>query len=826
MKREYKVWNIIEFGISPKIVESIFESGATIDDILECNSQFLMDLKSDKQGLYNKILQIIANNHSKITSSDSVYCLLSFGLTLNIISILNAKFDIFSIDELKKKINGIDLSIKIGQKNSLKIKRALMLLNEAYENRILGTNNTLIDIKTISEIDSTEIILNIIEKNYPITIFKLKNILNANFSVDDISINESIQKLLNYKKIQFSSEGYIPKLNDINQFINNVMDIRKQEMLLNRLSGDTLESIALKNNISRERVRQIIDGILEKRNSISEDKFKKYFMEYDLNEFQFSELFGMNKYVYNLFSIECKKGNKSIFELAKDLGIENSRINEINYFVKENNDFIYDGRIIKISVNSIIDYLLEIHKHRKFKYGEFFKLYEKFVNENLKLYKEKLISNERNFNAICERSSNVLICNSSRIKFYRTEDYDLSNLQKIFEKVEENSFISTDNIFLNNRKIMKSININDQYELHSLLRKLYSNKSNRYVFHRMPMIQIGNLDKKEFVIKILSQNSPITIKDFTYIFKRNYGYDINSFKSYLLTELSEFIYLDILNSEFKKFTDEEIVILKESIKSEFILIDELSNIISKIGLNPDIYINNQNIKQLGYSSYSTYCISDKHTNIEKYFKDYLLKFDRFDIDKDIDVHIKKIGVFNIALNKLLSELIFIQIDENYYVKLDFLIKTEITKDYLSNIISIFEGKAEESTFVTIDMVDKDEFKSIEDNEIDLKMIVLLIKNASNLSYRKIGDVYLFSKLKSKDILKEFIGSFVNGKDNYKLFDIRKHIKGKYSVILEEEKIKEMIMETNLFYSSELDAVFQNKENYLKEIYANEEFTFE
>lgn len=824
MKKDFRFWNIILFDISPSTANLLFESGETIDSFLICDSEFLKKFKKSKPNLYSEISYIITKKYNYINDGNSIYVLLGYGLSLSLAKTLRQKYLISKIDDLTKKINGVELPVWIGQKNSIKVKQILLALNNTNSNCYNHDVEEVLN--TSANIDENSIVLNTIESNFPITSFKLINIIRNKHNLDEDKIKDSLQYLLLNKKIQFSTDGYIPKLNNLDQFILNIEDKRKQQILVDRLNGETLESIAVKNNLTRERVRQIIDKILEKRQPIFEDKYKAYFKDYNLTENQFTKLFDVNPQVYYLFSIEEKKGNKSIFELAKELGVESKLINEINSSELDNNEFIYDGEVLKINVSSIIEYLIRKYRNRKLKNTEFYKIYCVFVQSNLRDYSEKLITNERNFTAICERSQKILNCNSSRIKYYDTDEYDLKPLRTIFEKIQDNSFISTELIFTNNRKIMKAININDQYELHSLLRSMYSEKDEKYVFHRMPMIQIGTLSKKDFVIRELSLRSPITIKDFAYFFKRIYGYDINSFKSYLSTELAEYIYFDTLNIEFKQFTEYEINTLKEMIKTDFIMVQDLAKYIENMGLDSKKYINNLNIKRLGLLSYSTYCISERNISTEKFFNDYLLKFSKFDINKDILNDYKKIPAFMSALSKLLKDLVFVQIDEYYYVRIEIISQSSINKDYLIGVIALFEKIASEKPFVTIEMIDKNTLKNIEDNEISIEMIELLLKNASNLFFKKVGDVYLFSKLKPKDIPKEFIGLFINGKNNYKLFDLRKHIYKEFGISLEEDKIREMIMETSLFYSSDLDAVFQNKDNYYKEIYANEEFTFE
>ena len=101
------------------------------------------------------------------------------------------------------------------------------------------------------------------------------------------------------------------------------IDERSRDFIIRRMCGDTLEKIAQDNNITRERVRQIVKRDIEKvRNQyeaktgtalFDEDYYSYFYENYEFDKINAAHWLGVLEYLWNYFELNnIKQGNKSL----------------------------------------------------------------------------------------------------------------------------------------------------------------------------------------------------------------------------------------------------------------------------------------------------------------------------------------------------------------------------------------------------------------------------------------------------------------------------------------------------------------------------------
>ena len=728
---------------------------------------------------------------------------------LNIFQFILSESKIHEIEDTKLKIEIRENDSFLDQKS--KSIQADSLSNEKKYN--LGVNKNLY-----------ETIINIIGEYKVITKFKLFQELRNHRHTDEDLIMRLIHELIEDRIVHYTSMGYELLKNDIFSFVNGVGDIRRRKILSDRLNGMTLEQIAKIQNLTRERVRQLVNDILKNRVPIIEDRYKEYFEEYNFTLVQFTRLFKVSDMVYNLFKYETKQGEKSVFEFVAVHKVDEDLIN--NIVSMENGDLlIFNGEIIRNSIPALVEHILRTHD-RPIKYNDLHRIYLKIVEKKFSTFSNLYESKLRNFESICDRIPNSLTCNLSRIRYYDFSKHEFTQLLRVLDSYNLNIHISTEFIFRKLGKYLKSININDQYELHSLLRKL-KEKDDRYVFLRMPMIQIGTLSKKEFIKREIEKNRFFKTKEILKYFDDNFGFDQKSLKTYLYDEFSDFTYSDIIRPDYKFLKDKQISDILRVMINEIVFNDEFLDILNRFTENGELFLNNYNIRKLGYLPFSGYCIKAEYKKAENYFRTLILRHESLKLERNIDERIRKLTSFLQVLSSLVKNLEYVQIDEGYYAKVDSLSNSGINRLLLINLIASIEDEIRICKFATIDTLNYVKGNSILENSgLDENILAYLLKNSSNLSIKKIGGKFLFGSPNSSDVLFDLIKSIIKDKNNFKIYDIKKWILEKFNIDVEEEKIRSTVMTSNYYYSEEFDATFVSKKNYLKEVYDDKEFIIE
>ena len=567
------------------------------------------------------------------------------------------------------------------------------------------------------------------------------NKLKGSISVD---LWHSKRKLLetkfNYKFENHASklilEGARITIDDyIEKYLSKNSQSREKNIFFERLSNKTLEGISYKYNLTKERVRQILNSFFNKKmnglNFIEKD-YINLLSEYNISPDVFEKISNLGErsfYFIKFFLIKDKNKNKK---------------SEIDY--------------LQVADDSIKEYINKKYNLIDFGTGEYVKNSRKnlLINivrtENSKINKNKILEILKNKHNILldERVIETRLSNSSKIlqslnfnfRFYDIES-NINNEynNKLREMLNVPDGIYSSNYFYTNYvDLMKELDIMDFYELHNLLRKIILNDPKIY-FGRMPMIFVGYKNKQSFYDDILNLLAPIKLQDFIKYLVNNYGYNKISLNANLKKEIgSNFLitsgtiekkgvnfYFDndvieminrfIDNRTFISRNEVDLFYEKNSISKNYlsnILFDKLGYkmnhyYLRKIGfsiegekwnilLTNKIYKNelfrycNRNSSELFYNELNEYKVIEINKN-EIIHIDYFTQMTNINLD-DI-INFNQI-ILNEISNSKYSLLSFQQIKKNIQHKIisenylnDFAIMKLISK---SNFVKTFYGK--------------------------------------------------------------------------------------------------------------------------------------
>lgn len=321
------IFVLCDFGIAYNTVERLYENNIKIYDIVN-NPDCLNDVLGTRSQKADRIKEIIIDVVSS-KNDYSIYDLMHCGLSKGIVQLL-----------LDKKIKFTDINENLLKKDFIS-ESTYRKIMKSYENFIKENNIKFeLDCKTL---------LNFIKSIFKYEEFNIDE-LKYQFEGSCYELNnlETLLMDLLSKKILRKIEDKFslikPKL--INELDKINKDNNHYDIVLKKLNGQTLESIGNEYNVTRERIRQIIQKELKKISKTrEEEKYQEVFETYNFDVSLFCEFYNENANVYYYLREKYKLGEKDPSDMIDEMSLSK---NQLNVLKKKYNLISYNGENISV----------------------------------------------------------------------------------------------------------------------------------------------------------------------------------------------------------------------------------------------------------------------------------------------------------------------------------------------------------------------------------------------------------------------------------------------------------------------------------------------
>lgn len=644
---------------------------------------------------------------------------------------------------------------------------------------------------------------------------EFSNFLNKEIVID--GLNDLIASDL----VSKCKTGYFAKEKSIMHYIQEKFDNDRYIILKMRLQGFTLQQIADEIKLTRERVRQIVKKVIENITiHVREDKNLYWFNNYDLEEKIYNKLFEDKAYHY--LNLKYDSGIQSWKEIVDDQKADYQLKKKVQSILMKDKIEIED-KIIDKSKIGILNYMLEDFGNIPMRAEEFTDLFNWILHENNIENEIKMIDT-----GTMEKSLNSYLPAVGRgrkeFRYYDYNNYDWSIFINELNLDEWKSLeISTEILFKQNSKLMEEFNILHPNEIHNILKRLVSDGNNAVKdvelnMGRMPVLSIGESNRKQQVLDLAAEYSPIEIEKFAKRYSETYGIKEQTVLANYLNYLENYIENGIIDIYGLDNTYDNINFEKEmnSVNSiigavDFVFYDDL-----KEQLNISIENLPKIISKLGYKKYSTYILNSKYNSMNEYLDTmFYKKRDTIDFS-DLDKRLWYLSSFYSWLHEKIKNNYLVEFSPKKFItkmKLDEIgINEDIVDDFINNTKKILEDGQIWSISSIVEVVYT---KDIQKFGFDALFYKSLLQNSDQIYSKKIGGTYLI-RLGENFTLYSLVKNELNTFKSIDIYELVEILNEKYNTQLSASKIIEKVRNSEMYYDEIMEKAYLDLNYYYEE----------
>lgn len=851
------LYNLCEYGYKIQDIEKLKKTGTTIEDI--CNSKL-----NNYNRLYQKAQKIYKKN-SDVFKHDSIYELYEYGISIRIIDSIKNKV---TIEEIRKfpdkylkekydiKYNTLSKIRKCGyfgyeineiEDNNKILKKTQRLkeygISQTTINKMIDDNikmdellycntNEIMKKLGVSKATASKIEMGL--KNYKICnqikepldkvlslyfqeeskycYIPIEKIQNQFKDYNKEEVETALKKLTDNEIIENKDNSYRYHFLTLEKLMKTIKEEKLKDIIELKLRGINGQEIGDKYGISRERVRQKISKFIS-NNIVKEDIYRDIVKEYQFSQEEFMIIFEETQKVYEYLNLKYKYQfrEKDIKQFIEDYP-EYVTEEKNEKLLSLNKEIIYNNNRIKLNYTEIIkEYVKKMETTKNLK--EILKE----LNEDLEKLELQSI-NERYLEMRLSKIDNVVLKSK---KMYKYIDYtSITEEKKLILKntLEDlpDGYYSTLKLYKQNKEFFEDINIEDEYEAHNLLRKLFNEKIPNVTFYMMPSFLIGEVEIEQFFFNLIKEHEPIKVTDFINLVEEKYGHKKAHIRNIISKYFNHYINLDKINIKTILLEEDKIIELKSKMKKELYNIESFYEILKQLYQDNYLeYINNTNINHLGYHLIGNYILDNKYDTLESYIKDTIDKHDFYFYDNEFCT-----STYNMVLRKLETQYDIIKINENKYITKKKLEEIGITKELIYDFIELIENNIRKNEFFTL--------YSIE-NTIETSAIYQY--GFDDIFYESILSSYDFirtARFQNKTVMvfsekqsithNDIVVSLLKEKRGYSIEELITILNKKYGIEVDRLIILNICYDEGLYYNKELEKIYLNKEQWYEEVY--------
>ncbi|EGO2510544.1 hypothetical protein IL092_002424 [Enterococcus faecalis] len=654
-------------------------------------------------------------------------------------------------------------------------------------------------------------LLNVFRKQRKdMSLFLIKRKINSLF-YGEIDIQKELNYFIKEGLIVFTPEGIRYQRLHIDNYIQS--HSQNYPVVSQRLKGQTLEEIGQTMGVSRERIRQIEKNERTRIpiHDVHEMSYAKYYTEYDLTMLEFCKVFSFTNSQYRFLELACKKLSDNHQIKSKEMLMQSDELTFIERNKLEdilNKNFLIIGnRKIEKTKLALIEYLIEIYGKEEIRRDDFYDLVRQFVIEH---HLDFDFSSNRALDGVLDRAKNVLHKYGRKLGHYQVDTEDLiSTLQGINFEHYMDQEISAKKLFDNYKEDFNQIDIFDEYELHNLLKRYINYLPNYVTIKRMPLIEIGQVDRDEQVLNLMIELSPINVNDFADEYSNKYGVLAQTVKANFLNVIEEFKKGETYFSDAPVLNPVVVDNLKTLLTHPFYMKEDVKNLYAeKYGAEkiPDYIFN-----RLGYRNFSEFILLDKFTRAETFFEETYFNKEMFEVD---DNRLYLLGSFRYRLFKKLSNYEVFEYQKDSFISMNKLTNyADITKDDVIELLNEFDLVVSDQYFTVSHIefvIEKSKFSELGFDNIFYESI---LKTTKGYRFQRIGGAMVFRKTKNKFYTYELIDEIVFKYKSMDIYDLMEFLDENYGINLSKEKIICSCQKTEMYYNPTMEMIYTDIEKF-------------
>lgn len=611
------------------------------------------------------------------------------------------------------------------------------------------------------------------------------------------------------------------------------LNSEEKNIILQKLNGMTLQEIADKLGVTRERIRQKLEknlGKLRKEsktkhgfNIFDEDYYEYLYSNYETTEEICLNYLCINQRTYGYLENTLKKGKKNIADALSDANIDLSLKFKINDYLNRNKVAI-DNVLIERNRADIEDYALAKLCRDEMTFDDFAERYNELLKRNNIAYDEKLYYTEEVRRTRGNRFAASMHClwkHGEKLRYYDIQGHDYEELLSTLNlEGYKDTEISTLKFFNDYPDIMKKYDVRDQYELHNLLKKVVDcSKYNDMSIHKQPMIRFGTFDRTQAIYDLIVAFSPITADELAEYVSSEYGYDKATAQATYFQPFGKYYHQGVYSVEFKRIPYDRIEVLKAELPDEFYYISEIKALYKKLFENADVEeINPRSLKSLGYTVFTSYVLKN-YTTSDAYFRDVLNSKDVFSI-KEFNERYGNHRVYTTTIYDMRRNYDILLFEDDQYINFRRIEKLGITKDDIKAFCNEVYDQIDENQYFTIHSLQELEINTaLESLGFDEIFLAGILAMSKKFLYTQVfGQLVFYKGRNLPDISKKsFILYALSKYDSVAIDDFIADCVEEYGIAISDRyEITGVLGNTDFYYDSIMDKVYKNKNYYYAE----------
>lgn len=614
--------------------------------------------------------------------------------------------------------------------------------------------------------------------------------------------------------------------------------VKKEEwkaIVIWRLSGKTLEEIGKSQGVTRERVRQITAKAIDVHvlDGTRAGRYLDYMQRYELNEREVRFGLGASSVEWEAASLvkktKCKNDSKPLpaENLLNDKTIP-SRVRlsldrEIHHgYVKIDGDYIKEKRL------DLMLYALKRYASKQsISDEEFTSMYLEMLEELGIADKPELHLSER-YMSNFRLQKCVLSGYWTRVRYY---DFDKFDVKELIERLDFEDFegkeISTRVFLATKPDLLKEFEIDDAYELHSLLRSISreAEKTGEQLPYsmsrRMPIIKVGETNRAQQVIELAQELSPISIDDFAAAYEEEYGVEQASVKGDYIKFISDYVVNSIISMNLEPFTDEEAVRMSELFPGDFYKLSRFEKAYRREF--PDAgtrRLNALSIRNIGFKVYAT-CIMRDTWAKQSYYFDSLILASEFFNDQSISQDITTSHPYQVYIDNLVRGRRLLPYEGNTWITEKGLAELGITETMMLDFAEkvAFFCDVHGLKYCTVQSL-KNEGFAHDLFAFDLSdefYVALLCTSGTRFSVLLCSRKRIACLDDAHIAVASFLEAQVNDGESLTVEDLIQRVQEGFGIAVRRDKVIYAPNGSALYYSAITDMIYKNRQTFIKEV---------